>query len=953
MSRSIFGTWGAELDDSEFACALAGIGVGPWLLDLPPEKVQAINESWFSSLESEPQPVARWYLPFPERLRSDPGAISAQRVAEFWREAIKNLGTHRGFPRLRLEVDTYPQLEYLPWIVRQLGRLEVGLLGLFITWPEEHEPLYKLPSWRWPLRVACMATARGEQLSISLCNEFPVKRGLARVYAISPEARECDLLLLADPISESLSGILSSSFPIRASAVVALTRLSDAWPVEWPLLYALQSQVRAGAFAHSYIVEADRGKWFTEVVYNLSHNLPFDAALLGAALRNESLNQTEEFGLSPLLFASRSFLELTRLEKRIFRFAQAMARHPPETIIDVPAEAGGRLGLASGRQPVGEAGKLLKDRLEAGAFRFDRESDEATGFAALTTAKGSSVIVTPSGGVARYLQSQIYEATGIERIENALLSGQRYVIRVRIAPPDEHWLIPKSGGVFPEPEFPPDVDRNVLTVVFIEPKYAPDPQMETIFLPREGASSVCQFLVSAREPGLFEGRITVLHKNRILQTVLLRSRVVERRDEIRDTDHIDFDIEAVVRQAFSGLSGRDKFQFAMIANHSTTSGQGVTAFSDNHAVLRVMDGQLQKPIDAIRSRLSQLSDDMDKVKTPSLKDKTLLEGLRHLARHGSLLYGALVPDVIDETWVKDPGRIQIISAHPEAFLPIEFVYDRPSPSPKEEAKLCTNAPVALRNGRCDKCSLSGVQWRKIICPLGFWGMRHIIERHMFDREVAKKLNANDFALQQEPVQGRARLTVLTNGLFAASSRADTVKRGLTDRVFNALRAATKPTSSKVDDWKEWRKKVKRVRPTLLLLIPHTFSDAQDIPTMEIGNDQLLPLDQVDADHVRADKDAPLPVVALLGCETAVVDRLYCSFVTKFRQKGAALIVSTLSTVLGRHAGPVAEAMIDELKKTNGDRSVGDVMLRVRQRTLASGIPMGMSLVAYGDADWRL
>ena len=953
MSRSIFGTWGAELDDSEFACALAGIGVGPWLLDLPPKEVQAINESWFSSLELEPQPVARWYLPFPERLRSGPGAISAKSVAEFWHKTVRNLGMHRDFPRLRLEVDTYPQLEYLPWIVRQLGRLEVGLLGLFVKWPEYFKPLYKSPSWQWPLRVACLATSRGEELIASLCNEPPVKRSLVRVHVISREARKCDVLLLADPVSESLSAILSSPFPIRASAVVVLARLGDAWPVEWPLLYAIQSQVRAGAFTHSYVMEADRGKWFTEVVYNLSHNLPLDAALLGAALRDELLNQSEEFGLTPLLFASHSFLESTRLEKRIFRFAQAMASRPPEAIIEVPAKAGGRLGLSSGRQPVGEVGKVLKERLEAGTFRFDRESEEATGFAVLATAKGSSVIVTPSGVVARYLQSQVHDATGIERIENALLSGQRYVIRVRIAPPDEHWLMPKSGGVFPEPEFPPDVDRNVLTVVFIEPKYAPDPQTETIFLTREGASSVCQFLVSVREPGLFEGRITVLHKNRILQTVLLRSRVVERREEIRATDHIDFDIEAVVRQAFSGLSGRDKFQFAVMANHSPLSGQRITAFSDDYAAIRVTEGQLQKAIDAIRGRLSKLSYDMDKVKTPSLKDKTLLEGLRHLARHGSLLYGALVPDLIDETWVKDPGRIQIISAHPEAFLPIEFVYDRPSPSPKEEAKLCTNTPSALKNGRCDSCFLSGIEWRKNICPLGFWGMRHVIERHMFDREVAKKLDANDFALQQEPVEGRARLEVLANGLFAASSRADTVKHGLTDRVFSALRAATKPTASKADDWKEWRKEVKKVRPTLLLLIPHTFSDAADVPTMEIGNDQLLPLDQVDGDHVRAGKDAPFPVVALLGCETAVVDRLYCSFVTKFRQKGAALIVSTLSTVLGRHAGPVAEVMIDELKKTNGDRSVGDVMLRVRQRTLASGIPMGMSLVAYGDADWRL
>ena len=71
--------------------------------------------------------------------------------------------------------------------------------------------------------------------------------------------------------------------------------------------------------------------------------------------------------------------------------------------------------------------------------------------------------------------------------------------------------------------------------------------------------------------------------------------------------------------------------------------------------------------------------------------------------------------------------------------------------------------------------------------------------------------------------------------------------------------------------------------------------------------------------------------------------------------GAVIIVSTIATILGRHAGPAAAAIVQELKAQEGNTNTtfGDVMLAVRRRLLADGIPMVLGLTSYGDADWRI
>ena len=97
---------------------------------------------------------------------------------------------------------------------------------------------------------------------------------------------------------------------------------------------------------------------------------------------------------------------------------------------------------------------------------------------------------------------------------------------------------------------------------------------------------------------------------------------------------------------------------------------------------------------------------------------------------------------------------------------------------------------------------------------------------------------------------------------------------------------------------------------------------------------------------------PSPVVLLLGCNTTGEIPIK-SLITKFRLCGASMVLSTLTEILGRHAAPVAEEIISNLKiAANQGKSLGDTLLFVRRKTLAEGIPMVLSLVAHGDADWR-
>jgi hypothetical protein len=162
----------------------------------------------------------------------------------------------------------------------------------------------------------------------------------------------------------------------------------------------------------------------------------------------------------------------------------------------------------------------------------------------------------------------------------------------------------------------------------------------------------------------------------------------------------------------------------------------------------------------------------------------------------------------------------------------------------------------------------------------------------------------------------------------------------------------------VTDWQDWQQKVNELRPSLLLLVPHTLKDETlRMPAMEIGKHDRLVSAHVTEPYVRSSSAESTPVVALLGCETVVPFSAYMGFIPPFRRNGAAIVLATLTPVLGRQVVPVAQKLLEKIKSYLDSATepvhFGDVLLNVRRNAILDGLPVALSLVAYGDADWKL
>jgi hypothetical protein len=124
--------------------------------------------------------------------------------------------------------------------------------------------------------------------------------------------------------------------------------------------------------------------------------------------------------------------------------------------------------------------------------------------------------------------------------------------------------------------------------------------------------------------------------------------------------------------------------------------------------------------------------------------------------------------------------------------------------------------------------------------------------------------------------------------------------------------------------------------------------------MEIGDDPSLAQTEI-SKHEVCPSGAHRPLVILLGCETAAKDTSIFELPPKFTDGGAAVVLGTITKVLGRHAAPVAGRIVAELARraATGDVYITDAVRDVRRALLAEGQPFGLALVAYADGEWIL
>jgi hypothetical protein len=287
--------------------------------------------------------------------------------------------------------------------------------------------------------------------------------------------------------------------------------------------------------------------------------------------------------------------------------------------------------------------------------------------------------------------------------------------------------------------------------------------------------------------------------------------------------------------------------------------------------------------------------------------------------------------------------VQIVSVRSDAAVPFEFIYELAVPD--DAARVCPQWRTAVEAGRCPDACDGGATDR--VCPMGFWGLRKVIERH----HVAPELQSDgkEIFLQSEPTRSCRQLEIRGPVLLAGSKR---VTAEAMQAVLDVLGQHTGVSVVTARSWEEWAAAVERSNPRLILSMPHTDGTGSAV-SLEIA-DQTLKTILITSRHVCPTPASNAPIVALLGCDVATSAQTYTRHVAVFRARGAAVVLATIATVFGGHAASVAARLAEELlRDREGPFRLGEAVREVKRRSLLAGQLMPLCIVAYGDADWQI
>lgn len=801
--------------------------------------------------------------------------------------------------------------------------------------------------WRWPLPVGFLA----DDLSRSLRDDLYATAGV-RTNLTEPEvgAARPDLLLLPYFPSDALDAVRRASPRPDATCVVLLTT----GPIRPNVhrIVELAEELSARGIVVMGLPTTQRVEWFKALLAKLSHDEPLGKALRGAAKESHARMR---------IFGPAAFFERVRLSDSIVALQEQMMATANGGTIDIPEDSAMELGV-----PPTASAREVAERIRPTDLSFGFEREGATHSARVSRAARPMVEdAERRQATARFILATVGDRTGNRTLRSGFRAGGAHDIEVWIGPKHRRAI---AGNVrFPDEKLPKDKNGHRLTVVFMEPDLLSKPQVQTIELPVVGRSDAARFTLTVPTGAhQIEARIAVLHRGRILQTALLRGPVLKPK-ELEDGRRrgIKILIEAVLRPGFADLDDRQRFDAAVILNH-TRGGRAIATVLGRRKLASLAFGAAEAASKAIGDVFFDA--EKDDAFNRELGSENSLGYLRRMAGKGTLLYERIgkAIEAVHGGRTREVPYIQILSANPTSFLPVELIYDLPTPA--QDAKLCPNAEKALQEGRCEaKFHKEDEEGHlEVVCPSGFWGVTKVIERHAIDpNRLVEDPRARgvDFLAVTDPVGGRKTLDAIAPLLFAASDHVNDVDAKELSRVTKSLDKLMGKKLLEADTWKGWVGHIKKEEPPMLLLLSHT-EPASGGAALEINNaaaNQRRFVDEINEHYVNLNGDRVGPLVLLIGCDTGVISPSdFQSFVAQFKDKGASMVVGTIAPILGRHASRVAEALVEEMKtigaiRGRGDRGVpfGAVMRQIRRNLLARGILISLALTSYGDADWRL
>jgi hypothetical protein len=933
FDRGLLGTQGLQVTDAEYARAVAALGLVPTAPPLGdrPERDQDRH--------------LRWELATFERnvgdYRNHPPHFDIRSLNDLWMSALR--GEHES---RRVVVAAGPgnqELRSQPGLAAIAGILSHPAVEARVVSIDWSNALLD-PRWQWPLRIGAFDAEDFEQLGLRVLASLWPAHALTQQTLLDRDNARVEILAVDEGLRGALRRIYACGHRVRAGFVLAAAPLDVRWDELRVQVEAVLAETQAGGIG---IVQLESGESLPEVINEwigeLSHAVPLDVAF------------GKSFGPArSLLVLDRRLVHAAALRTAARSVGRRLQQLPADAPVVLPPSTPARVTLDWPRAaPPAALGAELEARVDEDTFPFTNESQGATAVVEIAAATRVAERATAVSEAPRYLQGEVYRlATANPVLETrGLVEHERHAIEVFIGAAGLATL--RADVAVPDHLIDWETNEPVtLQVLFVESDQPETPpQRGTITLPRSGRSTSCRFEFKPGRTGPYGARIVLYYRGRVLQTALLETRVVATATGL-DTERqggMTLRVEATLRRSLSTVADRRRFDAFMVCNHSpVTRKAAITSAAKDGAYVASL-ANLGTVLANVSDLLTAVARD-DARYRKGLTSKANAELLGKLAIEGNALYRTLVTDYIGRSssarQIVDGEYLQVVTMDPDAIVPLEFVYDYKVPA--DDAPVCRNAAKALRVGACPASCKPTRSPAPHVCPLGFWGLSKVIERHIHVPDLAKASKV----LASEPLEGRDELSLDGSTLLGVSQEVGRKGERALIKQVGKLRGKAVTTAA---NWQAWVKAVESIRPVLLVALPHTAGSGGDI-SLEIGGDTCKSR-FIDCSYVRADTSSP-PVALLLGCDTAnTADTAsYLHHVGVFRQADAALVVGTVATVLGTTAADMAARLVKHLQaaiKARKSARFGEVLRTAKREAVADSQMIGLCLAAFGDADWRL
>lgn len=948
MQRHFLTEWSAGVDEKSFAYALFELGV--------------------SEIRSD-QPVM-WSIHEDIRPRQSV-EIAARRGREI-------LSTYQGLT-LVLTVDGSPGYSQLKFAERcDFARTLTSLIEIESALIESGRQWGTATPWRLPLSIGVL----GDDPIANDLLERNQRHQQNWPYRFNLVGRYLDrhpILVSSRDARTTLAALPDAPASLKSNLLIVNGLKDGETNVGLNTLWRLASRLSLSgvAFVTEAMGETDFERATNDFAHVLAHDLPIDTVL------------QRTFGDRVLLYGGRSLWNQARVVKHLGEADFRLRSLPRSAKLEIGKRSLDMLAKQSDAQVLvhGLAKAAAESTLEvpvdamrlamrasASEFRFDMESSEASALTELNEAiRKSAAATVKSQKERRFLQQQCFECNDGnpgEPLRKAFVQDIPVRLHVRIGfEASLGWQ--SSTTSFPDHELPANEASHHLQIMFYAPEHLDEPLLAELILPQTGESDFAKFTFTPKAADKFEGRISVLHRGRVLQTALLSAKVVAERSYISDEYLITLADETEVRHDWTSLERRQKFDLAFVCNHDHSETPRITGVSGKYAWATDLQG-IETAVANINAALSKVTNNIDDY-TGGLDQLENAKLLVKLAQAGRQLYTRLVHAQLRvnqegdfDLLNKAITHIQVIDARLDALVPLEFVYDYNLP-PLGVPTLCPQHLEALAVGTC-KETCPGQTSNKHVCPMGFWGVRKVIERHAFDTKRAQPGRA-PLIVQSEVTALRERIDVREGAVMGHSKR---VKVGEIKPLFEFVKEKSSGKVVLSTGWEDWAGAVTANSPAFLIAFPHSALSGGD-RTLELGG---VPLTSGNLDHftdvqngnaagnewyVRS-PTGEAPLVLLLGCDTRSAAENYGSHVTAFRQAGAAVVVATIATVAATHAVRVGSVLTKEImaratetddEKTPTRKFVGEALRDAKRKALSESLLMALAVVGYGDADWRI